>query len=102
MEGAETDDDRTQPSEQLLPAGTRVDLPDNASPSEAAAIMAAIGAHLRDQEAAAAAAEDDGPTWQGRKWAFAGRLESVAGTGHRVPDGAPTDAWAAAGRTDRF
>ena len=33
---------------------------------------------------------------------FAGRVESIQGRSVRVPEGAPTDAWAAAGRTDRF
>nr|WP_276302089.1 acc operon protein [Halorussus sp. DT80] len=63
----------------------------------------AIGAHLRDQEAAAAAeAADDEETWQGKRWSFAGRLRGLQGRAGRVPKGAPTDAWASSGRTDRF
>ena len=82
-----------------------LDLPDDAADDEAAAIAVAVAAHLRDQEAAAAAAAaaaeaDDG--WTGKRWTFAGRLESVRGRRGRVPAGAPTDPWAAAGRSDRF
>ncbi|UPV74621.1 acc operon protein [Halorussus limi] len=78
-------------------------IPDDATDEEAAAIAAAIGAHLRAQEAAAAAAEsDDEETWQGRRWSFAGRLRGLQGRAGRVPTSAPTDAWAASGRSDRF
>ncbi|USZ69682.1 acc operon protein [Halorussus salilacus] len=78
-------------------------IPDDATDEEAAAIAAAIGAHLRAQEAAAAAAEsDDEETWDGERWSFAGRLRGLSGRAGRVPTGAPTDAWAAAGRADRF
>lgn len=78
---------------------------ETATADEAAAVAAAIGAHVRDQEAAAAAAaaeSDDEETWDGRRWAFAGRTRSLQGRSARVPDGAPTDDWTAAGRTDRF
>jgi hypothetical protein len=79
-------------------------LPDDAEDDEAAAIAAAVGAHLRDRVAAAAAEGDGAATerWQGRKWAYAGRVEVLQGRRTRVPDGAPTDGWAASGRTDRF
>jgi len=74
-----------------------------ASPEQAAAIAAAIGAHLRDREAAAArAAAADVPTWDGERFAFAGRLEALSGRGARVPESAPTDRWTAAGRRDRY
>ena len=80
-----------------------IDIPDDADPEEAAAIIAAIGAHIRDQEAAAAAAEGDEETWQGRQWTFVGRIEALQGRSlQRVPEGAPTDAWTAASRADRF
>jgi hypothetical protein len=94
--------DEGQPAHQL-PDGQLLQVPPDASTSEAAAIVAAIGAHVRDRRAAAAAAaEDDEPTWQGRKWRFAGRLASTQDHPGRVPDGAPADAWSAAGRADRF
>jgi hypothetical protein len=85
-------------------AGVDVTIPDDATDEEAAAIAAAIGAHLRDREAAtAAAAEDDETeTWTDKRWSFAGRLHGLQGRAARVPDGTPTDAWAASGRTDRF
>lgn len=79
-----------------------VDVPADASPAEAAAIVAAVNAHLRALEAALAAGDGE-ETWDGRKWAFAGRLSDLQGRrGVRVPEGAPTEAWATAGRTDRF
>jgi len=80
-----------------------ISVPEDASDEEAAAIAAAVQSHLAAQAAAAAeAAEDDEPTWDGKKWAFAGRVEALGGRTVRVPDGAPTDAWSAAGRRDRF
>ncbi|SFR56759.1 hypothetical protein SAMN04487947_2337 [Halogeometricum rufum] len=79
-------------------------IPETADEDEAAAIAAAVAAHLRDREAAAAAAAAEGEmeSWDGERWRFAGRLASVTGRAARVPDGAPRDGWAAAGRTDRF
>jgi len=87
-----------------LPDDVSVALPADVTTSEAAAIVAAIGAHVRDLEAAAAAAaeEDSEEQWRDRKWRFAGRLASVRGRGASVPDGAPTDPWTASGRADRF
>ena len=84
----------------------RLSIPDDADDGEAAAIAAAIAAHVSDTEraAAAAAAETDPePTWNGEKWGFAGRVASTGGRRiHRVPDGAPTDKWTAAERVARF
>ena len=78
-------------------------LPSSATADEAAAVAAAIGAHLRDREAAAAAAAgEDEATWSDRRWSFAGRTRSLQGRAARVPENAPTDAWTASGRTDRF
>jgi hypothetical protein len=79
-------------------------IPDDADSDEAAAIAAVVGAHLRDQAALAAAAEGEPvATWDGKKWAFAGRVDGLQGRrSARVPDGVPTDAWTASGRTDRF
>jgi len=86
----------------------RLSITEDADDAEAAAIAAAIAAHVSDTEraaaaAAAAAAAKSAPTWNGEKWRFAGRMESTSGR-HigRVPDGAPTDEWTAAGRADRF
>ena len=54
-------------------------LPADADAEEAAALVAAVGAHLRDQRvaaaAAAAASEDETDSWAGRRWQFAGRRE---------------------------
>ena len=80
-------------------------VPETATVEEAAAIAAAIGTHLRDQQAAAAALAaqaGEAETWDGKRWAYAGRLEGLTGRGERVPANAPTDEWAASGRTERF
>jgi hypothetical protein len=86
----------------------RLSIPADADDEEAAAIAAAIAAHVSDGEraaaaVAAAAAADSEPTWNGEKWTFAGRVDATTGRQiGRVPDGAPTDRWTAAGRADRF
>jgi len=78
-------------------------VPERASPAEVAAIAAAIGAHVRDQRLAAATATDDEEqTWDGERFAFAGRLEGLTGAAIRVPRTAPTDKWTATGRRDRY
>lgn len=81
----------------------RLTLPPNADESEAAAIVAAVGAHIRDQEAAAAAeADKETESWEGNRWAFAGKVESLQRRTVRVREGTPTDAWSAAGRSERL
>ena len=78
-------------------------IPDDADSSEAAAIAAVLGAHLRDEAAAAAeAAADDEPSWDGDRWQFAGRVSQLQHRDVRVSLDAPTDPWVAAGRTDRL
>jgi hypothetical protein len=89
-----------------LPGDGALSIPQTASPEEAAAIAAVVGAHLRDQQLAAAAAmaaaAEGEETWDGKRWAYAGRLEGLTGRTERVPQGAPTDGWTASGRTERF
>jgi len=89
----------TSRSEDLSDLTEGLSLPADANPEEAAAIAAAIGSHLRALEAAA---EGEEPTWQGERWTFASRIDAMQNRQVRVPTGAPTDAWSAAGRTDRF
>ncbi|WP_256531111.1 hypothetical protein [Halovivax cerinus] len=98
------DADRTAgtDAEISLDGDVSLSIPPSATPSETAAIVAAIGAHLRDREAAAAAAESSDTTWDGQRWAFAGRTGALQGRSTRVPSAAPTDPWTAAGRTDRY
>ena len=83
-----------------------LDIPADATADEAAAITAAVGAHLRDRAAAAAAEAgsdtDADDSWDGDRWRFAGRLDGLGRRADRVPIGAPTDDWAASGRSDRF
>ena len=101
-EAADESEDDAPDSE--VAEGVNLTIPDDATDEEAAAIAAAIGAHLRDRGAAtAAAAEDDETeTWTDKRWSFAGRLRGLQGRAARVPERAPTDAWAASGRTNRF
>jgi hypothetical protein len=75
-------------------------IPDDASSDEAAAIAASLGSYLHDRERAAAA--DETETWDGKRWAFAGKTEAIQGKRVRVPNDVPTDEWTAAGRMDRF
>ena len=80
-------------------------LPPTASADEAAAIAATVGAHLADQQraaVAAAAAANDVDRWEGKRWTFSGRIQAQQNRTTRVPLGAPTNAWSAAGRTKRF
>lgn len=98
-----TDADGTD-GESAAPLAERLTLPDGADETEAAAIAAAISAHIRDQEAAAAAAAvaSEKHDWAGKRWAFAGRVESLHRRTVRVREGTPTDAWSAAGRSERL
>nr|WP_254769512.1 hypothetical protein [Salinilacihabitans rarus] len=94
--------DDPEPLGEVLPGGIDLDVPADATDEEAAAIVAAIGAHLRDRERAAAAAAAEEETWQDARWRFAGRMRAQQHRDARVPTTAPTDPWTAAGRTDRF
>ncbi|QSX01212.1 hypothetical protein J0X25_15445 [Haloterrigena alkaliphila] len=87
-----------------MPADVELELPDDATEDEAAAIAAAIGAHLHDQAlaAAAAAAAGEEETWDEKRWSFAGRIRAQQHRTVRVPRSAPINPWSAAGRTDRF
>jgi hypothetical protein len=79
-----------------------LDLPDDADEAEAAAIAAAIGAHLRDHRVAASAGGETADTRAGERWTFAGRIDALQGRSVRVSETTPTDDWTAAGRTDRL
>jgi len=101
-EMSERSDTAPEPS-TLLGALDGLSIPDDAGDAEAAAIAAAVAAHLRDGELAAAAAEtDEEDGWDGKRWSFAGRVDRLRGRSRRVPTTAPTDPWTAAGRADRF
>lgn len=73
----------------------------DASDDEAAAIAAALGTYLADRERAAAD-ESEGPSWDGERWRFAGRLRALGRRPVRVSSGAPTDSWSTSGRVDRL
>ncbi|WP_312908710.1 hypothetical protein [Natronosalvus caseinilyticus] len=100
--GEPTDTDTASDVDVTLDKDVSITLPADATSEEAAAIVAAIGAHLRDLEAAAAAQSADEKTWDGKRWSFAGRIDAQQGRNVRVPTRAPTNPWAAAGRADRF
>ncbi|RJT03130.1 hypothetical protein [Halococcus sp. IIIV-5B] len=91
---AERADDR--PSETTLPDDVALSIPATANRGEAAAIAAAVGAHLRDRAAAAEAATD-GAASECDRWKLCDRL------GCRDPP-RPTahgEEWKAAGRVRR-
>ena len=77
----------------------KIEIPDEADESEAAAITAVF--RTLAAEAEAKEAQADGNTTRDR-WTFAGRIEALQRCRVRVPQDAPQDEWAAAGRTDRF
>lgn len=72
-------------------------VPEDADEDEAAAIVAALSTYLREQDT-----DEEAPSWEGKRWAFAGRIAALQGRTVRVPTDAPTDAWAASGRTGRM
>ena len=76
----------------------------SATADQAAAIAVAISAHMTDRQRAAAAAESEPePSWDGKQWAYAGRIQQTLKRDlSRVPRGTPTDEWTAAGRADRL
>ncbi|ERH09372.1 MAG: hypothetical protein J07HX64_01125 [halophilic archaeon J07HX64] len=70
-----------------------------ATRAESAAVAAALAVYLDDW------GDDTGTdteTWDGKRFQFAGRIAGLTGCARRVPRGAPTDEWTAAGRADRF
>ncbi|VTT86588.1 unknown [Halorubrum sp. DM2] len=103
----ESVDGQAAVSERAAPGAARLaglSIPDDAGDEEAAAIAAAVAAHLRDGELAAAAAAsdaDDGGRDEDR-WGLAGRIDRLHRRRVRVSADAPTDPWTAAGRSDRF
>ena len=104
---ADGDGSETRPTDATdpiaIPSDLDLTIPDTADEDEAAAIVAAVGAHLHDRAlAAAAAAAAEEETWDDRRWSFAGRIRAQQGRTVRVPRTAPTNPWSAASRTDRF
>lgn len=93
-----------QPSDEALFEAVSESNP-SADPEEAAAIVAVIRAQLDAEAAAREATNEDSDAdrgWQGRRWAFKGRIRSLQHRSDRVPSEAPDDPWTASGRTDRF
>lgn len=76
-----------------------LDIQPDATPSEAAAITAALSAHLSQRERTEES--DDQPTWTGEKWRTSGRLAATTGRHLRIPDTVPVNPWRAAERLDR-
>ncbi|WP_226021332.1 hypothetical protein [Halomicrobium salinisoli] len=96
---AGTETEGETPAVTLDGESVAVDVPDDATAAEAAAITAAIGAHLNDRRraAAAAAARDDGPERVDR-WKLVGRLRGVGK--RRAPrDVRRGEEWRAAARS---
>lgn len=76
----------------------RLDIPDDADPEEVAAIATAIRSFTTEEQEN----DESQPAWQGDRWAFTGRICTLQQRKIRTPTRAPSDAWSAAGRTDRF
>lgn len=81
---------------------SRLTVPESASPDEAAAIVAAVEAHLAAERRTDTGSSSEEPAWTGRRWRFAARIETTQSRSVRVPLDAPSDDWTAAGRTDRY
>ncbi|MFC6943208.1 acc operon protein [Salinirubellus sp. GCM10025818] len=78
-----------------------IELPEDADEDEAAAIVAALNAHVSAQ-LLAVADEEDGDDWNERQWSFAGRIGDLQHREVRVPLAAPRDPWTASGRARRM
>ena len=79
----------------------KIDLPEDADEDEAAAIVAALNAHVGAQ-IRAAADEEGSDDWNERQWSFASRIGDIQHRRVRVPRHAPRDPWTASGRTRRM
>lgn len=77
---------------------TKLAVPASATREEAAAIAAAIGAHL---SAEARAQDESAAEDQVDRWTIAGRIETMTGTSPQLPPSGPADPWTIAGRCDR-
>jgi hypothetical protein len=75
---------------------------DDATPEELAAIAIVLDNYLQAEQEAAEHGEDSTESWDGKRFAYAGRIEALTGTPRRVPRGAPTDNWTAAGRLENL
>ncbi|WP_424013590.1 hypothetical protein ACOZ35_10775 [Halorubrum xinjiangense] len=94
-------DSGTTAEEGISLAG--LSIPDDAGDDEAAAIAAAVAAHLRDGELAAAAAASDADDGREEdRWGLTDRIGRLHRRRVRVPADAPADPWTAAARSDRF
>jgi len=97
-----TADDETAAAADVVtvPVGDRevdVDVPDDATQAEAAAIVATIGAHLTDQQRAAAAARAEESVEYVDQWTFTDRMRSLGK--RRLPRNVERgEEWKAAGR----
>ena len=87
----ETDEEKTNIVDEVLPDTVTLGVPASANRGEAAAIAAAVGTHLNDR--AAEAAGNDTPE-KCNRWKLCGRLD-----GRKLPrEVARGEEWKAAGR----
>jgi hypothetical protein len=85
----------------VVGGGLPVDaVPADADEEEAAAIAVALSAYLAERDAEHD--DDEADAWEGRRWAFAGRMRGLTGRAVRISTRAPTDDWTAADRADRL
>ena len=103
MSSLESPDERPE-SDDLVTVSVddrevRIDVAEDATDSETAAIASALGAHLSDQQRAAAAAHAERDTVEyANEWTFTGRMRSLGK--RRIPRNVERgDEWKAAGRS---
>ncbi|MFB6361704.1 MAG: acc operon protein [Halobacteriales archaeon] len=84
-----------------MPDARALELPADATPDQAAAIIAALEQWLAAEARSSADDQPESPGWDGRRFAFAGRVEKLTGEAARVPTGAPSDPWTAMDRVRR-
>ena len=84
-----------------MPDAPELTLSPDATEDEAAAITAAVEQWLAAERRARNGGSGADASWDGQRFAFAGRVAKLTGESVRVPDGAPGDPWTAMGRLDR-
>ena len=93
-------DDVVEVSLDDLLAALRFDDTTTPDASEAAAVAAAVGAHLTDRQRAATAAETEPAPERVNEWSLAGRFESVGARVRRRPRAVERgNEWKAAARS---
>jgi len=75
---------------------------DEATSQELAAIAIALDNYIQSEKHESQDSNESAESWDGKRFAYAGRIEALTGTARRVPRSAPTDNWTAAGRLENL